>query len=153
MYHALYIPTFFFYIVRSMFPFLFNRSQLKAIVVNQMSHHFFWSSKLYFFCFQLFENGHINNVASTLISVVKLDVENNNIVWTLSNVVNINIEIGNDSTLLNVVNFNVGIHNVVSTPIWDCSMSRRHITLTTTLRQRWNVRWYWRMLLEDYIIL
>ena len=41
---------------------------------------------------------------------MKLDLENNGIVSTLSNVVNINIEIDNvDLTLLNVVNFNVDI--------------------------------------------
>ena len=42
---------------------------------------------------------------------MKLDVENNSIVSTLPNVVNINVEIDN------VVNFNVGIQNVVSTLI------------------------------------
>ena len=144
---------FFFTLWAPCFPFFLidhNRKQLSLIKWVTI---FFEARNYIFSVFQLFENGHINNVVSTLINVVKLDVENNNIVWTLSNVVNINIEIDNESTLLNVVNFNVGIHNVVSTPIWDCSMSRRHITLTATLRQRWNVRWYWRMLLEDYIIL
>ena len=145
--HSFHVPCIilsnvYFYIVRSMFPFLFNRSQSKASVVNQMSHLFFWSSKIFFCSFQLFENGHIQNVVSTLINVVKLDVQNNNIVSALSNVVNINVEIDNvNVTLFNVVNFNVYIHNFVSTLIRYCPTSRSHITLTTTLRQRWNVFW------------
>ena len=58
-----------------------------------------------------FSNGHIRNVVSILPNVLKITVENNN-------VVQINIEIDNiDSTLLNVVNFNVDVHNVVSTLI------------------------------------
>ena len=73
---------------------------------------------------------------------MKLDVENSNIVSMLPNVVRMNAEIDNvDLTLLNVVNFNVDIHNVVSTLIWHCPTSRRHITLTTTLRSRWKVFW------------
>ena len=48
-----------------------------------------------------FPNGHIRNVVSTL---VKMDVENGNVVLTLSNVVQ----------LMNVVNFNADVHNVVS---------------------------------------
>ena len=62
----------------------------------------FWSSKILYFysSFQLFANGRIHKVVSTLINVVKLDVENNN-------VVHINVEIDNvDSTLFNNVNFN-----------------------------------------------
>ena len=89
---------------------------------------FFWSSKIFFLL--LFENGHIHNV-------VKHRVENNNIVSMLSNVVNINV----DSTLFYVVNFSVDIYNIVSTLIWHCPTSWRHTTLTTTLRQRWNVCW------------
>ena len=41
----------YFYIVRSMFPFLFNRSQSKASVVNQMSHLFFEAQKYFFALF------------------------------------------------------------------------------------------------------
>ena len=45
------------------------------------------------------------------------------------------------STWLNVVNFNVDVHNVVSTLIWHCVTSRRHINLKATLNRRWNVCW------------
>ena len=73
---------------------------------------------------------------------VKLDVEKDNVVSTLSNVVHINAEIRNvDSTLFDVVNCNVEIHNVVSTLIWCCPTSQRHINQKTTLKQRWNVCW------------
>ena len=90
----------YYYIVLSMFPFVFKWSQWKASAVNQMSPSLFWSPKIFFCSFQFFENGHIHNVVSTLINVMKLDVENNSIVSTLSNVVNINIEIDNlDLTL------------------------------------------------------
>ena len=74
--------------------------------------------------------------------MVIIDVENVNVVSTLPNVVQINVEIKKvDSTLLNVVNSNVDVHNVVSTLIWRCATSRRHISLRTTLKQRWNVCW------------
>ena len=130
------------YILRSMFLFLFNRSQSMPSVVNQISQLFFWKLKNIFCSFELFENGHIHNVVSTLTNVVKRDVENNKIVSTLPNVVNIKVEIENvDSTLFNVVNFNVDIKNVVSTLIWRCPTSRRHIILTTTLSQLWNICW------------
>ena len=79
---------------------------------------------------------------STLINVVKLDVEKSSIVSTLSNVVNINVEIDNvDLTLFNVINFDVDMHNVASTLMWHCLTSGRHITLTATLGQRWKVSW------------
>ena len=94
-----------------------------------------------FFCsFQHFENIHIHYVVLKLINVVKLDVENNSIVSTLSNVVNTNVEIVG-LKLFNVVNFNVDIQNVVSTLIWYNLMSRRRITLTTTSRLYWKVSW------------
>ena len=54
----------YFYIACSMFPFLFNRSQLKASVVNQMSHLFFWSLKMFFCSFKFFENDHIYRTLS-----------------------------------------------------------------------------------------
>ena len=75
-------------------------------------------------------------------SVVKINIENDNIVLTFSNVVYINVEIDNvDSTLFNVVNFNVDVQKVVSTLIWHCVTSRRHINLKTMLKRRWNVCW------------
>ena len=58
-----------------------------------------------------FPDGHIRNVVSTLPNVVKIDVENDN-------VVQLNAEIYNVvSALLNVVNFNFDVHNVASTLI------------------------------------
>ena len=45
------ISNVYFYIVRSMFPFLFDRSQLKASVFNQMSHLFFEAQKCFFALF------------------------------------------------------------------------------------------------------
>ena len=47
----------YFFIVGSMFLFLFNRSKPKASVVNQISHLFFKAQKYFFFSSQLFENG------------------------------------------------------------------------------------------------
>ena len=58
---------------------------------------------------------HIHNVVSTLINVVKLDVEFNNNVLTLSNVANINVELDNvDLMFFNDLNFNIDIHSVVT---------------------------------------
>ena len=63
-------------------------------------------------CFVRFRNGHFHNVDSTFNSVVKLDVESDNVVSTFSNI-SINIEIHNiDSTLFDVANSNVEIYNI-----------------------------------------
>ena len=40
-----------------------------------------------------FSNGHIRNVVLTLPNVMKIDVENDDVVSTLSNVVQFNLEI------------------------------------------------------------
>ena len=51
------ISKVYYYIVLSMFPFVFNWSQSKASAVNQMSPSLFWSPKIFFCSFQFFENG------------------------------------------------------------------------------------------------
>ena len=95
----------YFYIARSMFPSLFNWSQSKASVVNQMSHFFFETQK-YFFALFNFENGHIHNDVSRLINVMKLDVGNNSTVSTMS--VSVHVETDKvNLTLFNIVNFKV----------------------------------------------
>ena len=91
----------------------------------------------------------MHNVVSTLLNVVKIDVENDIVVSTLSNVVQIKLEMDNvDWTFLNVINFNVEVHNVVSTLIWRCTTLRRYTTLKTTLNRRLNVCWvrcFWKL--------
>ena len=76
----------YFFIVDSMFLFLFNRSKPKASVVNQISHLFFLKLRNIFFSLLNFLKmvSHIHNVVSALINVVKLDIENNNTISTLS---------------------------------------------------------------------
>ena len=92
--------------------------------------------------FVLLGNSHFYNVVFTLTNVVKLNVEKSNVTSTLPNVVYINVEIRIvDSMLLDVVSSNVEIRNIVSTLIWRCPTSRRPINQKTTLKQRWNVCW------------
>ena len=50
-----------------------------------------------------------------LSNVAEIDVENVNVVSTLSNVVQINVEIDVDLTLFNVANSKADVHNIVST--------------------------------------
>ena len=103
----------------------------------------FFEAQKYYFVFEsrlnFFSNGHIRNFVSTLLNVVKIDVEND-VVSTLSNLV---------STLsnvqFNVEKHNVDVQNVASTLIWCCATSQRKINLKTTLNRRWDVCWdmYW----------
>ena len=58
MYHALYIPTFIFILYVPCFPFFLIYHNLKQVL------------KL-----KNFKNSHIQNIVSTLIKVVKLDVQ------------------------------------------------------------------------------
>ena len=58
-----------------------------------------------------FPDGHIRNVVSTLPNVVKIDVENDNVVQFNAEIYNV------VSDLLNVVNFNFDVHNTASTLI------------------------------------
>ena len=98
-----------------------------------------WSSKIYIsfdsrLSLYLFLNGHIHNVVSTLLNFVKNYSGSGNVFSTLSNV-HINVEKDDvDSTFFKVMNFNVDVHNVVSTLILRSTMSRRHINLKITLK-------------------
>ena len=95
---SIILSNVYFYIVRSMFPFLFNRSQSTASIVNHLSHSFFWNSKILFCSFQIFEKGHIQNVISTLINetlirrcptlsnLAKMLRQRWNVCWALKNV-------------------------------------------------------------------
>ena len=89
-----------------------------------------WSD-FFFFSFFFFGNKHFHDVVSTLINILKLDVDKDNVFSTLPKVVCISVEIHNvDSTLYVLVNPNVEIHHVVSTMVWHWHIS--------TKRQRWN---------------
>ena len=104
-------------------------------------------------CFVFLRNGHFHNFVSTFAKVVKLDVENDDVVSSLSNVVHINVEIHIvHSTLFGVANSNIEIHNVVSTLIWCCPTSRCCINQKTTLKQRWNVCWEWFSVISGFSI-
>ena len=113
------------------------------------------SSKISFCSFQFFAKGHSHNVASMLINVVKLNVENNSIVLTLPNLANITVDIGNvESTLFNVRSFDFDKHIFDSTLIWRCLTLRRHISLIKTLKQYWNIFYekaWIKMLLEEKV--
>ena len=74
-----------------------------SIFFEAQKNYFVFESRLFL------KNGHVRNAVSTLPNVVKIDVENNYIVSTLSNAVQFNVK--KDS----VISFNVDVHNVVST--------------------------------------
>ena len=88
-----------------------------------------------------FTNGHIHNVVSTLPNVEEIDVKNDNVVSTLTNV---QIKRRNGQRWFDIAQhcrFQRYVHNVVSTLIWHCPMSRRHINLKRTSKKRWDVCW------------
>ena len=90
MYHALYFPTFVFTLYVPCFPFiLIDHNQKQVLLIKWFI--FFEAQKKLFCLFHPFENGHFHNVFSTLINVIKLDVEKNSIVSTFSNVINIKV--------------------------------------------------------------
>ena len=96
MYHALYFPMFIFILYVPCFPFfLIDHNRKLVLFIKWVIFFLNLTSKIFFLSFQLFENCHIDKSVSTLINVVKLDDENSHIVSTLSNVVNINVEIDN----------------------------------------------------------
>ena len=81
------------------------------IFIETQKYYYVLDSKLIFSFF----NGHIDNVVSTWLNVVQIDIENDNVVSTLHNVIQINFELDIvGSTLFNVVNSNVNVRNVVS---------------------------------------
>ena len=130
IYHALYFPTFSLRLYVSCFPFFLIDHHGQQVLLIKQAIFFFWSSKIFFFSFQLFENSHIQNFVLMLINVVKLDTQINNIVLTFTNVVN---------TI--VVNFNVGF--TLSDTVTSYCPNKM-------LRRCWMCAEYWRMLLKDY---
>ena len=126
-----------------MFPIIFNRSQLKESVANQMIHLFSEAQK-HFFDLLNFLKMVIYTTLFRRWSTLKITI-----VLMLSNVVNIIVEIDSvDSTQR--WKFQRWHTRQVSTLIWHFPTLWRHITLTTNVEM---FTGYWIMLLKDYIIL
>ena len=90
--YSFHIPCIILSKVYFIFPFhLIDRNRKQVLLIKCFI--FVLKLKKFFFSyFQLFDNAHIPTIVLTLINVVKLDVQNRNIVSTLSNVVNINVQ-------------------------------------------------------------
>ena len=109
------------------------------ILILNISFCIFFIFYLFFFLRMVM----FTTLFTTLCNVAKIDNENLNAVSTLSHFVQINTEkiVQHNIvlTLFNVINLNVD--NVNSTLIWHFPMSRHHINLRTTLKQSWNICW------------
>ena len=73
MYHALYFPTFIFTLYFPCLTFFSVDHNRQQVLVIKWVIFFFWSPKIFFYFFQFFKNGQIQNVISTLTNVEKLD--------------------------------------------------------------------------------
>ena len=71
-------------------------SVLKRFLLEAQKYFIARNSRI---LFELFTNGHVDNVVSTMSNVLKLEVEND-VFSTLTNVVNINVEIDNADLIL-----------------------------------------------------
>lgn len=74
--------------------FWVERIQFKWFLFEIQKYYFVFYSRFFVLLCFFFSNGHIQNIVSTLPNV-KMDFENDNVISTLSNVVEINVEIEN----------------------------------------------------------
>ena len=115
--------------------------QFEWFLFESETYHFALDFRFIFFFF--LRMVIFTTLFTTLCNVAKIDNENVNAVSTLSHFVQINTEniVQHNIvlTLFNVINLNVD--NVNSTLIWHFPMSRHHINLRTTLKQSWNICW------------
>ena len=120
MCNALYFATFIFILHIPCFHFfLIDHNQKQVLLIKWVV--FFFKLKNFFLLFSTFWKSSYPQRISTLINVLKFDVENNNTASTFSNVIDINIE---------------------NYQYWFDIIRRCDIeTLTTTLRQYWKNSW------------
>ena len=140
-----------FYIVRFISPFLFNWSQSKASVINQMNQLFFEAQKYFFALFKMVKFTLFWRWSTLWNSTLKITTLFRHCLTLLISTLKKTTLIWRCSRF--IANLNVDIHNIVSTLIWEFPMSRGLITLTTTLRECWKVSWVLTNVAKDYITL